>query len=269
MITPEHTTKKYQKYAREALRTTPVSELMKTLSDPIRWYEQPNSLPEGIPPITDRATVAFLMSGNYRALAQTLCLEGKPEESFEYTYLFAAALARSHQLSRTEKINIPAVEHAIRSGQDVTEAICGLIAVNAWDEAEAFAKFAEPLYYALLTGDDRTAAEITAHLPDTPPKHPFHFEMHFIGVIFCKAIFQALLENDEVKLRNALLARVMQYRESSWLYSTVLDLVSIAIVKLAERRKIYGTAPDIAEIPRIYLDADKHATQHLPKMLEN
>ena len=269
MTAPEHTSKKYQKYARQLLKATPVSLLRETLDDPIRWYEQPDILPEGIPPITDRATVAFLMHGNYRALAEALCLDGKPAESLDYTYLSAAAVARAHQLWRTEKVNNPAVENDIRHGRGTVDAICGLIAVNAWEEAAAFAKSAEPLYYALLTDDDQTAQQITAHLPDTPPKDALRHEVYFTGVIFCKAIFQALLDRDEVKLRNALLTRVMQYRGSMWDYSTVIDRVSIAVTKLAERRKVYGTAPDIAEVPRIYLDANTHASQHLPKMLEN
>lgn len=268
MIPLEHTSKKYQKYARQLLRATPVSLLTETLHDPLKWYEQPESRPEGIPPILDRATAAYLMHGSYRELAEALCLDGKPAESRDYTYLSAAAVARSYQLSRTEKVNNPAVDYDIKHGRGAVEAICGLIAVNAWDEAEAFAKFAEPLYYALLTGDDETAGQLVSMLPDTPEKSVLRREVYFTGIIFCKEIFASLLAKDEVRLRNALAARVMQYRKSMWDYSTVLDRVSIAIAKLAERRGIYGTAPDIAEIPRVYLESKNCVSQHLPEMLE-
>ena len=261
-----HTTKKWLKYARHALKAAPSAELQKTLLDPVKWYDEPETRPPGSPPITDRATVARLLQYNYRALAEALCLEGKPAESFEYTYLSAAAATRAVMLWRKEPVNNPAVKADLERGRGNIDALCGLIAVNEWQAATAFAKLAEPIYYALLTGDDAFAEKLVSMLPDTPPADTVRREVYFTGVIFCKAVFAAILAGDAQALQAALEQRVLQYRAVPWDYSTVIDRVSAACIKIAQRR---GTSVslDIAEIPAVYLDTKKRASLHLPKML--
>ena len=262
-----HTTRKWLKNARQTLKAVSVTELQQTLLDPIKWYENPESRPLGSPPITDRVTVAALLHGNYRLLAETLVLDGKPEAAFQYAYLAAAATERAFFLSRQETVSNPAVDADIKRGRGNAEAICGLLAVNEWEKAEAFAKFAEPIYYALLTGDDAFAAKLVSMLPDTPPADVMRREVYFTGVIFCKAIFSAILRGDAQALQTALEERISLYRRLPWDYTTVLDLSSVAFIKMARRRGI-NVSLDIAEIPQCFLDSAAHSALHLPDMLD-
>lgn len=262
-----HTTKKWLKYARQTLKAVPVSELQRTMLDPVKWYEQPETRPVGSPPITDRVTVAVLLYRNCRETAEAFALDGDPEAAFQYAYLAAAAHERAFMLSRQEEITNPVVAADIKRGRGNEEAICWLIAVNEWEKAEAYAKFAEPILYALLTGDDAFAGQLVSMLPDTPPADVMRREVHFTGVIFCKAIFAAILRGDAQALQTALEERVSRYRRLPWDYTTVLDLSSAAFIKMAQRRGL-NVSLDIAEIPRCFLDTAARSVLHLPDMLD-
>lgn len=257
-----HTTKKLARYAAHCA-DMPLCEA-RTLN----WYLHPESMPPTIPKIQDRVTLYALLSGDYRTDCELCAMRGEAEASFSLMYLSAAAAVRANQLWRKkEPVQNPAVKYNLEHGRGNLEAICGLIAVNEWEEAAAFAKLSEPIYYALLTGDDALAGKLAAMLPDSPPAEAVRREVYFTGVIFCKAIFTAMLTGDAPALQAALEARVRQYRALPWDYSTVIDRVSVACIKIAQRRGL-SVSLDIAELPSIFLDAARRIDKTKTKLPE-
>ncbi len=71
-----------------------------------------------------------------------------------------------------------------------------------------------------------------------------------------KEIILALINKDEKKLKEELVARIRKYRRNSYDgYLTCLDFVSIAIIKIAQKHGI-NIEIDIIEIPKFIFDKD-------------
>lgn len=70
---------------------------------------------------------------------------------------------------------------------------------------------------------------------------------------FLKGIYTAIIEHDEKKFNEELVARIKKYRKNMVGYSVIMDIVSVALIKMAEREGLRCTV-DVIEIPRQFFE---------------
>lgn len=70
---------------------------------------------------------------------------------------------------------------------------------------------------------------------------------------FLNKMYMAIIEHDEKSFNEELAKRIKKYRRNMVGYSTIIDVVSIALIKMAEREEIHCTV-DVIEIPEQFFD---------------
>lgn len=91
---------------------------------------------------------------------------------------------------------------------------------------------------------------ILGQLEDAPDESK---EIYFVNIKFLKNIYMAIIEHNEEKFNKELEKRIRKYRKNMVGYSTIIDVVSVALIKIAEREGIKCTV-DVIEIPKQFFD---------------
>ncbi|MCM1253846.1 MAG: hypothetical protein NC321_13580 [Clostridium sp.] len=94
------------------------------------------------------------------------------------------------------------------------------------------------------------AKAILNQLPDEPDESR---EVYYVRPECLKKIYMAIIEHDEKSFNEELAKRIKKYRRNMVGYSTIIDIVSIALIKMAEQEGIHCTV-DVIEIPKQFFD---------------
>lgn len=81
-------------------------------------------------------------------------------------------------------------------------------------------------------------------------------EIYYVKPEFLKKIYMAIVEHNEEEFNRELAIRIKKYRKNMVGYSIIVDVVSVALIKMAEREGIHCTV-DVIEIPRQFFDKTK------------
>lgn len=189
------------------------------------------------------------LSGNYERMVVYYYLDNpESKEIIKYTYLSGCALLMTkymYEKGIRTKIN-RIIENCIA---EIDFALFQLIAVD---------KIENP-YIKILDNDlimlmyhqkYEQAKAILNQLPDDLDESR---EVYYVSPEFLKKIYIAIIEHDEKGFNEELARRIKKYRRNMVGYSTIVDIVSVALIKMAEREGIHCTV-DVIEIPRQFFD---------------
>lgn len=94
------------------------------------------------------------------------------------------------------------------------------------------------------------ARSILETLPDNPDESK---EIYYEQAVHLKQIYIAIIEKNEKKFNEELAKRIKKYRKNMVGYSTIVDIVSVALIKMAKQAGINCTV-DVIEIPKQFFD---------------
>ncbi len=190
------------------------------------------------------------LAGVYERMAVYYYLDDiNSKEIKKYTYLSGIALLISECLYqkgvRTEYNEI--VENSIRQKKDY--ALFQLIAVEKLELP--YVNLEENNVILLMYYQKYEQAK---HIIDLLPDETDDLsEIYYIRPEFLKKIYMAIIEHDEKKFNEELAKRIKKYRKNMVGYSTIIDVVSVALIKMAERAGIHSVL-DVIEIPKQFFD---------------
>jgi len=78
-------------------------------------------------------------------------------------------------------------------------------------------------------------------------------EVYYVNQKFLKNIYKAIVDGDEKKFNEEIVKRIKKYRRNMVGYSTIIDVVSIALIKMAMKAGIECNV-DVIEIPKMFFD---------------
>lgn len=190
------------------------------------------------------------LSLNYERMASHhYLIDLTSHDVIKYTYFSGYAMLITKCLYeagvRTEHKVI--VENNIKDGMDY--ALFQLIAV---DEIEnPYIKILDnDLIMLMYYQKYEQARLVLSQLPDDPDESS---EVYYVSPKFLKKMYMAIIEHDEKSFNEELAKRIKKYRRNMVGYSTIIDVVSIALIKMAEREGIHCTV-NVIEIPEQFFD---------------
>lgn len=200
--------------------------------------------------VKDYLRLYCCLSNNYECMAAHHYLNDvMSHEVIKYTYFSGYAMLITkclyEQGVRTEYNVI--IENAIKDGMDY--ALFQLIAV---DEIEnPYIKILDNNLIMLMYYQKYEQARLVlSQLPDELDESR---EVYYVRPECLKKIYMAIIEHDEKSFNEELAKRIKKYRRNMVGYSTIIDVVSIALIKMAEQEGIRCTV-DVIEIPKQFFD---------------
>lgn len=124
--------------------------------------------------------------------------------------------------------------------------VCKLIAI---DQLKNFDKETENSITANLFNKNEAKAKLMIdEIPDGGEKKE---SVYYTNPIFLKEAYKAILNKDTEKFNDALIKRIKRYRKNMVGYSTIIDYVSIALIKIAQSCGMEKVI-DIVEMPECF-----------------
>lgn len=167
----------------------------------------------------------------------------------KYTYLSGIAFLVAKRIYskgiQTKYINI--IKERIESGIDF--ALFQLIASGGIENS--FIKYEENNLIMLMFRKNYDQAKMLLDQITGDPDEAK--EIYYIESKYLKKIYMAIIEHDEIRFNEELGKRIKKYRRNMVGYSTIVDIVSVALIKIAEREGLHCTV-DVIEIPRQFFD---------------
>lgn len=185
----------------------------------------------------------------YRVIAINLYLEGiNNYKCKDYSYLSGLALI----LTKIMYDNGVRTEHNNIIGNCIQEIDFALYAMISCDEVNVpFLKEDDNNLISLVLHQKyERAQQILNELPDDVDESK---EVYYVSPIFLKKIYLAIIDHDEKIFNDELAKRIYKYRRNMVGYSTIIDIVSIALIKMAKLVGIKCTI-DVIEIPKMFFD---------------
>lgn len=186
---------------------------------------------------------------NYRIVAgKTYLRDTMNEQSIQYTYLagMSAVLAYLFYVS-----DLPQEQSNTDRQNVVLDFTFGVLQLYAVDQPlpPCIRHINNPYLQLLLENMDTTAALLSTIGSQFDPINPYTLWLDEMQ----KATIQSIIEKDAQSLQNLLVKRIKQYRKLPLGCSTLIDVYSIAMIKLAQQ---YGMDCDldIIEIPKMFFD---------------
>ncbi len=203
--------------------------------------------------VRDLVSLYYLISGQYYLASETawmLCEDA--QKSAEYLYLYLLSKRKAYDLQKSGvEITNPAVEKGLQRVKEIRMAVYSAIAIG---EVELFEDYLEqlPIIFSIYNNDYERARVLVNELSDNPDETR---EVYYQDEKFLKNILKALLNKDEKMFNEELIKRVKKLRRNMVGYLTVVDITSIALIKLAEKCGLSCTF-DIIEIPKYFLSEE-------------
>lgn len=189
------------------------------------------------------------LSGNYERMATYYYLDDiNNVEIKKYTYLSGYAMLITKYLY--EKGIRTIYNEIIESDiNNIDYALCQLIAVEEVDNPYIVSE-ENNLIMLMYHQKYGQAKLVLQQLADNPDESN---EIYYINPEFLKKIYMAIIEHDEKSFNEELAKRIKKYRKNMVGYSTIIDVVSVALIKIADREGLHCTV-DVIEIPKQFLD---------------
>lgn len=203
--------------------------------------------------VHDVVSLYYLIGNQYYLAADTAWMVYEnAQKSADYLYLYLLAKRKAYDLQKSGvEITNPAVAKGLQSVRELRIMVYSAIAIG---EAELFEEYLKqlPIIYSLYNGDYETARVLVNEIADSPDEAR---EVYYRDEKFLKNIFIALLDRNEKLFNEELIKRIKKLRRNMVDYLTVVDITSIAIIKLAEKCGLSCNF-DIIEIPKYFFSRD-------------
>ena len=189
------------------------------------------------------------LSGNYERMATYCYLDDVNNiDVKKYTYLSGYAMLITKFLydKGIRTIYNEIIEKDI---SDIDYALYQLIAVEELDNPYIVSEEYNLIMLMYHQKYDQ-AKLLLEQLTDTPDESN---EIYYINPEYLKKIYMAIIEHDENSFNEELAKRIKKYRKNMVGYSTIVDIVSVALIKMAEKEGIHCTM-DVIEIPKLFFD---------------
>lgn len=193
------------------------------------------------------------LSCSYEQMARWYYLDyTDTEEIKKYTYLSGMALVITKILFdkgiRTDYKEI--VEGNIKRNMDF--ALYQLIAADEFENVYTKQAVEENNLVMLMYNQKwEEAGRLLEQLPDNPEEAK---EIYYVKPQFLKKIYMAIIAGDEKAFNEELAKRIKKYRRNMVGYSTIIDIVSVALIKMAKQAGL-SCHVDVIEIPGQFFDA--------------
>ena len=187
--------------------------------------------------------------GTYRQMATVLYFENiNNKKCIDFSYLSGMALIYTKIMYdndiKTELNRI--LENRI---QEIDFALYEMISCNEVN-VPFLREDDNNLISLVLYQKYENAKAILSELPDDVDESR---EVYYVRPVFLKNIYLSIVNHDEKMFNDELTKRIKKYRKNMVGYSTIIDVVSIALIKMAKLAGINCTI-DVIEIPKMFFD---------------
>lgn len=199
-------------------------------------------------PIRDKMTLYSRLSDDYYSLAESYYfLENNTmyAESL-FKYLVYKIEAYNNFNNKAENVMIC---YELQMGKRFNRLMCTAIALNEYERIEKY-EHLSPIISALYRQDYENANLLISKLPDNVDDSK---ENYYLNNCYLKKIFLSILKSDEKAFTQAIIERINKLRKSPVGYLTIFDMISLAMIKLANRRGIKYNL-NLIEIPFFLLE---------------
>lgn len=126
--------------------------------------------------------------------------------------------------------------------------VCKAIAIDYLDVVAEYCQdsIVANLFYGNLTKTKEYVEDISSDIEGVQ-------SIYYTELIFLKKLFEAILEKDERKFYTELIYRIKKYRSNMVGYSTIIDYVSIALIKIAKKYEM-NCDLKIIEMPEYFFE---------------
>lgn len=201
--------------------------------------------------ISDLISLYYQIGGQYYLMAETewlLCNNAETCAVNLYLYLLSKKISYD-LLSSGEKTKNLAIERSMLNNKDFKLIFCTAIALNQFELFEDYQDRC-PIITSLYQGKYDYAKILVNQLPETVCEDR---EVYYKDDEHLKNIYLSILNRDEQKFNEELLVRIKKLRKNMVGYLTIVDVVSIALIKIAEKQGLKYNF-DVIEIPRFFID---------------
>ena len=198
-----------------------------------------------LPAVEDEATLFFLMGNEYRQLADYEYLMNKDSrKSLAYLIKYIELGIKAYSLyQQGEMIKNNAVKNSLSHEDFINELAFTAVAAGKYETVSGVMKgtVIDALYNGCL---DEARDRVSAYTCPTDEGR----EVYYRDMCFLKNAVIALTDRDTETFSHELEPRIRKYRKNMVGYSTIIDTVSAALIKLAEKAGV-KVHIDVIEIP--------------------
>ena len=188
------------------------------------------------------------LSGCYEQLSRRFYLDNQiNEELINFTYLSGIALLYTQKMYEIGvKTEFDYIVNPYLNNMD--NIIYKLISVNE-TEFDIF-KDKNNIIKLLFNKEYDKASEMINKIPDESDSS---MQIEYMRPEDLKKIYQAIIDKNEKIFNEEMIKRIKKYRKNMVGYCPIIDIVSIALIKIAKKAGLNYTF-DVIEIPKMYFD---------------
>lgn len=205
------------------------------LTNVYKYPEETKRKYKACPSVDDPVTLYCLISYEYRSLAETEWIVNSDfEKCAADLYLYLLSQCRAYELYKQGiTITNNAVKNAVLNKEWNSHLLYTAISLNETG-AVGDCICTDCAVYSLLCGDTERAEFFINKLPDNADDNAVNFE----DEEYLKKLLEAVIAGDEAGFNREIASRIKRLRQKEVGYLTVIDVTSIALIKLARQYDI-------------------------------
>lgn len=196
--------------------------------------------------IKDYAWLYGCLDSNFQEISFIYFQENNFQKVIETTFLSARAMLIFKKIYekgiKTQFVNVDS------KLSELEYAICKLIAVDCFEMVSEDCE--ESIMGNLFIGNMNKAKKLVGQIPDGGLEKE---DVYYRTPFFIKTLYQAIIDKNEEKFNDELYLRVKKYRKNAVGYSTIIDYISIALIKVARKIGIESNL-HIIEVPDFFFE---------------
>ena len=167
-------------------------------------------------------------------------------------YLYLLSKKKSYDLMKTgEKSKNPAIQRAMYNGRDYKLMICTAIALDQIELIQDYKDYC-PIITSIYLQNNERAKELVERIPESVDNSR---EVYYIEDKFLKKIYLAILQKDENMFNEELVNRIKKLRSNMVGYLTIIDIISICLIKLGNKQGL-NCKFNVIEIPEYFVNSE-------------
>lgn len=199
-------------------------------------------------PIRDKMTLYSCLGDDHYSLAESYYFldNNKMYTESLYKYLVYKSEAYNNFNNKAENVMVC---YELQTGKGFNRLMCTAIVLNEYERIEKHEHFS-PIISALYRQDYENADLLISKLPDNIDDSK---EIYYLNNCYLKKIFLSILKADEKAFDQAINERIKKLRKSPAGYLTIFDMITAAMIKLANMQGIKYNM-NLIEIPFFLLE---------------
>ena len=238
-----YSTKKWEKEIKAAQAYDGITATLNNIKMLQKAYD--NRKNGMLPRIEDEVSLYFLIGSEYEQLANyEYLLNNEIEKSLEYMVQYIELSIKAYSMYKQgEMILNTAVKNRISDEEFLNELAFSAIAIDRYDMVSGF--MSGTVIDDLYNGNYKEArARLSAYNSFKDEDK----EVYFKDMCFLKKAILELTERNDKAFSDELESRIRKYRKNMVGYSTIIDTVSVALIKLAQKAEL-NVRINVIEIP--------------------